>query len=164
MPQNRGKTRNLTFASQKINKAISSLEGKAFTAKEISEATGVNRHEVSVFLLLKHKKGFLEREKRGHYRNTSNRTLTERSPSAFVANKVWEIISQSDKPLTNREIADIIAKDTEQNTYKSVGTLLFIWFRRSVLDKIGAKRPYRYQVKPDYKDKDRPLVVRRISD
>ncbi len=156
MPKQRGKTDNLTFAFQRIDRTISSLNGECFTPKEIREITGVNKTDINQFLVNKTKKGFLERIRRGCYRKVSDGNLTQNLPSAFVATKVWRILCQSDKPLIHREISEMIEEETGLNLYFSIGILLFNWYHRNVLDKIGAKKPYAYQIKPDYK-KDRPV-------
>ncbi len=156
MPKQRGQTYNLTFASQRIDKAISSLNGECFTQKEIHEITGVDRKDIGVFVSNKTKKGFLKRIRYGCYRKVSDGNLTKRLPSAFIATKVWRIFSQSEKPLTRREISEIIEEETGLNLHDSIRPLITIWHHRNVLDKFGAKRPYVYQIKPDYKDKDRP--------
>lgn len=158
MPRQRGKTLDLTFSYQRIDKAISSLNGECFTPKIIHEITGVNRVSIRVFIFYKTKKGFLEKIRPGCYRkvSVSDGDLTKRLPSAFLATKVWEILRQSDKPLLLREISEIITENTGFNSYFSIGPLLLKWLRRNVLDKLGSKQPYAYQIKPDYKDKDRP--------
>lgn len=80
----------------------------------------------------------------------------------FTTQKIWEILCQVDKLLTNREISEMIEKNTGLNLYFQVGNLLFTWYRRKVLDKIGGKRPYEYKIKADYKGKDRPVSSMRF--
>lgn len=150
MPQQKGKTRDLTFAAQKVDRAIHSLNGRHFTSEEIHKMTGVIKGTINEFLRLKTKKGFLERIMHGCYRKVQDGSLTQNLPMAFTATKVWEILRQSDKPLIHREISEIITEDTGFNTYSEIGVLLLIWCRRKVLDKIGGKKPYAYQIKPDY--------------
>ncbi len=163
MPPQRGKIHNLTFATQKIDKAISGLNGECFTPKEIHEIIGVNRLLVHVIICAKTKKGLLQRIRRGCYRGIPGINLTINHPSAFVATKAWEVLSQSEKPLTHREISEIIEKKTGLNLYFSIGVLLFNWYRKKVLDKIGGKQPYQYQIKPGYsKSKGRPIATRPI--
>lgn len=157
MSNKRGKTNNLTFAWQKIDRAISGLNGECFTPKEIHEVTGLNNAVSGPFLCEKTRKGLLERVGHGCYKKVSNGSLSNRLPAAFVATKVWDILLQSDKPLAHRDISEIIEKETGFNTYFSIGVLLFIWYRKKALDKIGGKKPYEYQIKPDYKNKNRPV-------
>lgn len=146
----KGRTINLTFAYQRIEKVILSLNGECFTQKEICKITGLNRPVVSVFLMEKTKKGFLERVRFGCYRKILDGNLTNRMPSAFVATKVWEILNKSDKPLVLREVSQIITENTGFNLYRTVSSLFSNWCRRDVLDKFGSKQPYAYQIKPDY--------------
>lgn len=150
MAQPRGKTRGLTFTTQRIDKAVSGLNGGFFTSKEIYEITGLNRQIIRIMLAQKTEKGLLQRVRRGYYKAIPGISLAVKLPSAFIATKVWEILRQSDKPLIHREISEIITEDTGFNTYFEIGALLLIWCRRKVLDKIGGKRPYEYQIKPDY--------------
>ena len=157
MPLARGKTFDLTFATQKIENAISSLNGKYFTPKEIHEISGINKHVVGAILVKKTNKGLLQRVRRGCYRGIPGRNLAINLPLTFVATKVWNILRKSDKPLTHRQISEIIKK-TGFNPYFSIGTLLFIWYHKKVLDKLGGKRPHEYQIKARYKSKDRPAV------
>ncbi len=160
MPRQKGRKRgaihNLNFAYQRIDRAISSLNGKCFTPKEIHKITWVNQKTILSFLARKTIKGFLERIRRGCYRKTSDGSLTKRLSQAFVAKKVWRILSQSEKPLIHREISQIITEDTELDLYFNIGMLLMEWHCRNALDKLGSKRPYAYQIKPGYKGKDRP--------
>ncbi len=159
MPRQRGKPYNLTCAFQRIDRAISSLNGECFTPQEIYQITGLRNRVVAPFLSLKVRKGFLERIRRGCYKKILNEALTKRLPSAFIATKVWRILSRSEKPLTNREISEIITEDTGFDLYFNIGTLLMNWCRRNALDKLGGKKPYAYQIKPDFKDKDRPIAT-----
>ena len=158
MPQGRprGGTYNLTFATQKIDQATSGLNGIYFTIKEISKVTGLNGKIVKTILGKKNKKGLLERIRPGCYRRVPGKNLAITLPSAFVATKVWAILSQPDKPLIHREISEIIEKETGLNTYFTIGILLYRWYHDKVLDKIGNKKPYAYQIKPEYKGKSRP--------
>ena len=146
----RGKTNNLTFTTQKMGKAISGLNGECFTPREISEITGLNKQLVNLIMCEKTEKGLLQRIKRGCYKAVLGVNLAINLPSAFIATKVWDILSRSEKPLTLREISEIIEKETELNLYFSIGHLLFLWYRKEVLDKIGGKRPYEYQIKAGY--------------
>ena len=155
MPHLRGKTRDLTFSYQRIDRAISDLNGECFTPKEIHKITGVNRGNINTFLLTKTKNGLLERVKLGCYRKISSGDLTESLPMSFIATKVWEILYQSDKPLTLREISQIIAENTGLNLYFQISNLFIRWCNRNVLDKFVGKRPYAYKIKPIYKDQDR---------
>lgn len=156
MPRQRGKTRNLTFAWQKLDRAISNLNGECFTPKEILKMTGVDRKSIGSFLFKKTKNGLLERIKYACYRKVSNGNLTKILPMSFVAIKVWKILNQSDKPLILREISEIITEDTGLNLYGNIAVLLTVWGRRNILDKFGDKQPHGYQIKPDYKSKSRP--------
>jgi len=159
MPLPKGKTVDLTFAFQKIDHAISSLNGRCFTPKEIHEITGINKTAIYVFLTKKTRKRLLIRIRYGCYRKVSDGILTQRLPEAFVATKVWRILCQSDKPLILREISEIVEKDTGFNVYFATSMLLTAWCRRKALDKLGAKKPYAYQVKSDFNDKDRPVAT-----
>lgn len=154
MPRRRGKTLDLTFTYQRIDVAISSLNEGCFTPKEIYEISRVNEIDIYRFLSEKTKKGLLERMGRGCYKKVSGGNLTQKLPEAFVATKVWEVLHQSDKkPLTNREISQIITEDTGLDLYSNIGVLLFTWFRRNALNKFGAKQPYAYQIKPHCKSR-----------
>lgn len=158
MSNQRGKTLNLTFTMQKIDIAISGLNGECFTPKKISEISGLNRHIVNVILCEKTRKGFLQRVMRGCYHKASKEDLAQKLPTAFAAINVWEILSQSEKPMTHREISEIIKKKIKFNLYFNIGCLLFVWYRKKAIDKIGGKKPYKYQIKADYKDKIRPVA------
>ena len=149
MPSQRGKTYNLTFAWKKLDTAISNLNGECFTSKEIHKITGVNKRAINLFLSKKTKKGLLERIRHGCYKKISDGNLTQRLPLAFVATKVWEILRQSEKPLIQKEISQIITEDTGLDLYSDIGVLLVVWRRRNVLDKFGSKKPYAYQIKPN---------------
>ena len=162
MPQPRGKTLDLTFSYQRIDEAISNLNGECFTQKKIHEITGVNKGAISQLIWQKTKKGFLERIKPGCYIKVSDENLTQNLPAAFAATKVWEILCQSDKPLILREISEIITENTGLNCYFPISTLLTKWRRRNVLDKFGGKKPYAYKIKPDYKNKSRPSASSRF--
>lgn len=155
----RGKTVNLTFTTQKIDKAISGLNGECFTPKEISQISGLNKRTINVIMVEKTAKGLLQRVSRGCYKKVLRGSLAQHLPSAFVSTKAWEVLSQQEKPLTNREISEIIEKETKLNLYFSTGKLLSIWYRKKAIDKIGSKRPYGYQIRPDYKGKDRPVTA-----
>lgn len=146
----KGKTHDLTFTTQKISNAASSFNGESFTTKEIREITGINQNTVNVILAQKTEKGLLQRVRFGCYKKVLDKSLVVFRPSAFVAIKVWEVLSRADRPLTNREISEIIEEDIKLNLYFQIGKLLFIWYRRKAIDKIGGKRPYEYQIKPDY--------------
>lgn len=159
MPKARGKNHDLSFTTQRIEKAIFGLNGACFTPKAVSEISGINKHVVNVILVEKTRKGLLQRVERGCYKAIPDRNLAINLPSAFVATKVWRVLGQSEKPLTHREISEIIEKETGFNLYFPIGNLLFIWYRRKALDKIGGKKPYEYQMKADYKIKDRPIAT-----
>lgn len=156
MPLQRGKILDLTFGYQRIDKAISSLNGEFFTQKEIHKITRVSRTSIGAFISEKTKKGFIKKIRNGYYQKVSDGDLTKKLPSAFIATRVWSILHQSEKPLILREISEIITGDTGLNTYFSISRLLTLWRQRNVLDKFGAKRPYAYQIKLDYKNKGRP--------
>ncbi|GEM_PF-2390343 len=157
MPKRKGVVDNFTSAYQKIGNAISSMNGRCFTAEEIHEITGVNREDIRTFLSEKTKKEFLERLIHTCYRKVSPRNLTHKLPNAFIATKVWRVLCQSDRPLILREISEIIEKETGFYLYKQISFLLIMWCRRNTLDKLGTKRPYAFQIKPEYKGKDRPV-------
>lgn len=157
MPKQRGKTHNLTFTTEKIDKAVHGFNGGFFTPKEIHEITGINKHTVNVIFVEKVKKGLLQRIRRGCYKAIPGRSLAINRPSAFIATKVWELLFHADRPLTNREISEIIEENTKLNFYFQIGRLLFRWYRIKAIDKIGGKKPYEYQIRPG-KDKDRPVA------
>lgn len=146
----RGKTLDLTFTTQKIDNAVSSFNGRSFTTKEIREITGINKNTVNAILAYKTEKGLLQKVRFGCYKKVSDKSLAVFRPSAFVAIKVWEVLSKADRPLTNREISEIIEENIKLKLYFQIGKLLFIWYHRKAIDKIGGKRPYEYQIKPDY--------------
>ena len=158
MPKQKGKTHDLTFTIQRIDEAVSGLNGACFNSKEIHEISGIDKHVVHVILVEKTNKGLLQRIGRGCYKGIPGRNLAIKRPSAFVATKVWEVLCNSDKPLTNREISEILEKESGFNFYFYIGNLLSSWYRGKSIDKLGGKRPYEYQIKPDYKGKNRPVV------
>lgn len=156
MPKS-GNTMEVTFLAQRIEAAISDFTDDAhFTADDINQKTGINKHKIVCFLVVKAQQGVLERVNRGYYKKVLGAVLAKQTAHGFAAESIWQVLLDSNRALTHDEINRIVKEKTGQDFYGDIGCCLLHWSRRLALDKFGGQKPYSYRIKAGW-GKNRPV-------
>ena len=150
-----GKTVKCTASYQKLDEILAGYYGKGgFSFRELKEKSSLESPIVGMFLLLRMRSGVLKRIGRGLYQEVKGvkkwKRMRRRLPQAFVAEKVFEVLRETDKPMNLETIViktEHKAGDPNLSLYFSVGVILFRWSRSGALQRSGKRMFYRYQLK-----------------